>query len=69
MTLGAWSCGLRARTCGAGAPASNLLSLDLACRDGRDALCPWPGHAAIPPLRLLRDRECSGDRECGLKAT
>ena len=26
----------------------------LACRDGRDALCPWTGHAAIPPVRSLR---------------
>ena len=51
------SCGLRARTCGAGAPARNLLSRHMACRDGRDALCPWTGHAAIPPVRLVRGAE------------
>ena len=42
-----------ARTFGAGA-RQTLLSMDLACRDGRDALCPWTGHAAIPPVRATR---------------
>ena len=43
----------RAPRCGRSGqgPALN----DLACRDGRDALCPWTGHAAIPPVRSLRN--------------
>ena len=50
-----WSCACaRAPAVRALRPRS-LFSRTVACRDGRDALCPWTGHAAIPPVRSLRD--------------